>query len=84
MRITLSPQLGIPLEAIIDLQYLALGKAWVDLLAAGGPSRDPIQRHEVYYDDDLEQQPVGRVDLFLSDFLGLAGLLAAYCRPLTA
>ena len=65
---------------ILDLQYPGMKKAWVSLLAAD----DWIQRHEVYHDDNLDQQPVGQVDLYLSDFIGFASLPPAYCRPSTA
>jgi hypothetical protein len=43
-----------------------------------------IQHHELYHDDNLDQQPVGQVDLFLSDFIGSTNLPPAYCRPSTA
>ncbi|KAL2129246.1 hypothetical protein VTI74DRAFT_8015 [Chaetomium olivicolor] len=59
-------------------------KAWVSLLAAEDSSSRWIQYHEVYHDDSLEQQPAGQVDIYLSDFVGRAGVPAAYCRPSTA
>lgn len=52
-------------------------KAWVSLLTADGWLPD----HEVYHDDNLDQQPRGKIDLYLSDFVGSAGLPPAYCRP---
>ncbi|KAK4095954.1 hypothetical protein N658DRAFT_511624 [Parathielavia hyrcaniae] len=64
---------------ILDLQYPDMKKAWVSLLAADGW----LPRHELYHDDNLDQQPVGQIDLYLSDFVGSAGLPPAYCRPST-
>ncbi|KAK4102527.1 hypothetical protein N658DRAFT_495234 [Parathielavia hyrcaniae] len=55
-------------------------KAWVSLLAADGW----LPHHELYYDDNLDQQPVGQIDLYLSDFVSSARLPPAYCRPSTA
>jgi hypothetical protein len=65
---------------ILDLQYRGMKKAWVSLLAADGWA----QHHELYHDDNLDQQPVGQIDLYLSDLVGFAGLPAAYCRPSAA
>ena len=65
---------------ILDLQYPGMRKAWVSLLTADGWLPD----HELYYDDNLDQQPGSKVDLYLSDFVGSAGLPPAYCRPSTA
>ena len=59
-------------------------KAWVSLLVEDDSSAHWIQHHEVYYDESLDQQPVGQVDLYLSDFVGYDGLRAFYCRPSTA
>ncbi|KAK4151891.1 hypothetical protein C8A00DRAFT_35461 [Chaetomidium leptoderma] len=59
-------------------------KAWVSLLAADDSSRHWVQHSHIFYDDDLDQQPNGQVGLYVSDFLGLTGLLAAFRRPLTA
>ncbi|KAK4098442.1 hypothetical protein N658DRAFT_518049 [Parathielavia hyrcaniae] len=69
---------------ILDLQYPGMKKAWVSLLAADDSPSHWILHHELYHDDDLDQQPVGQVDLYLSDFVGLAGLSVDYCRPSTA
>jgi hypothetical protein len=69
---------------ILDLQYPGIKKAWVSLLVEGDSSSDWIQHHELYHDDDLDQQPIGQVDLYLSDFIGLAGSPPAYCRPSAA
>ncbi|EAQ89067.1 predicted protein [Chaetomium globosum CBS 148.51] len=65
---------------------------WVDgkLLKQADVSFGPVGslpalacEHDLYY-HDLDQQPGGQVDLYLSDFLGSAGLPPAYCRPSTA
>ncbi|KAK0721201.1 hypothetical protein B0T21DRAFT_316828 [Apiosordaria backusii] len=68
---------------ILDLQYPHMKKAWVSLLVAGSPSSGWVQHSELYHDDDLVQQPVGQVDLYLSDFVSLAGVPTAFCRPST-
>ncbi|KAK4151054.1 hypothetical protein C8A00DRAFT_45679 [Chaetomidium leptoderma] len=68
---------------ILHLQYPSMKKAWVSLLAADGSSRDQDLHFGLYHDDDLDQQPVGQVELYLSDFLGLAVLPAYLCRPST-
>ncbi|EAQ85494.1 predicted protein [Chaetomium globosum CBS 148.51] len=60
---------------ILDLQY----PRYEEGLADGWPLQ-----HDLYHDDDLDQQPDGQVDLYLSDFVGSAGLPPAYCRPSTA
>ncbi|GAB1319537.1 hypothetical protein MFIFM68171_09747 [Madurella fahalii] len=69
---------------ILDLQYPSMQKASVSLLAADDSSSHWIQHHELYHDDHLDQQPAEQVDLYLSDFVGLAGLPETYCRPSTA
>ena len=73
---------------IIDLQYPSTKKAWVGLRAADGPSRPSswAQPTELFFDDELVvgQQPVGQINLYLSDFVGLAGVPTGFCRPSTA
>jgi hypothetical protein len=69
---------------ILDLRYPHPTQAWVSLLAANGPPDHLIQDHVLYFDDNLDQQPVGQVDLYFSDFVGFAGLPADYCRPTAA
>jgi hypothetical protein len=59
-------------------------KAWVSLRVKDDPLSHWTQHHELFYDDALDQQPVGQVDLYLSDFVGRAGVPAAHCRPSTA
>lgn len=67
---------------ILDLQYKGTKKAWVSLLvAAENSSSRWVQHSQLFHDDHLDQQPDGQVDLYLSDFLGPAGLPAAICRP---
>lgn len=69
---------------ILDLQYPGMKRAWVSLLVGDGSSGYWIRHHELYHDDNLDQQPAGQVDLYLSDFVSFAGLPAPYCRPSTA
>jgi hypothetical protein len=52
----------------------------VSLLVADGW----LPHHKFCHDDNPDQQPVGQVDLYLSDFVRSAGLPPAYCRPSTA
>ncbi|EAQ85237.1 predicted protein [Chaetomium globosum CBS 148.51] len=78
--------LASPIQAvlILKLQYPGLQKAWVSLRVADNSSGYWSQYHQVYYDDGLDQQPVGQVDLYLSHFVGGTGLPALYCRPSVA
>jgi hypothetical protein len=71
---------------VLDLEYPEPKKAWVSLLVADGSSSSWAKVHELFYDDALElnRQPAGQIDLYLSDFLGFSGLPAAACRPSTA
>ncbi|KAK3309443.1 uncharacterized protein B0T15DRAFT_545205 [Chaetomium strumarium] len=69
---------------ILDLQRPGIKKAWVSLLVVDDSSSHWIRQHELFHDDNLDQQPVGHIDLYLSDFVGIAGLPAIYCRPSTA
>jgi hypothetical protein len=69
---------------ILDLQYPGLKKAWVSLRVEDDPSSHWIQHHELFHDDALDQQPVGQIDLYLSDLVGFGGLPAASCRPSAA
>lgn len=66
---------------ILDLDYPDIKKAWVSLRVAGNPSAYWVQRCELFYDDDLVQQPRGQVNLYLSDFVGEVGLPTDLCRP---
>lgn len=66
---------------VLDLQYPGIKKAQVGLRVAGNCSNYWIQRHELFYDDDIVQQPRGQVDLYLSDFVGELGLPRDLCRP---
>lgn len=75
---------------IIDLGYPDPKKAWVSLLVADdSPDHSSgrwVQHSELFFDEDIDQQPVGQIDFYLSDFLGLkaASLPAALCRPSNA
>ncbi|KAK3300414.1 uncharacterized protein B0H64DRAFT_369672 [Chaetomium fimeti] len=66
---------------ILDLQYPDMKKGWVSLRVADDSSSYWAKQSELFYDEDLAQQPVGQVGLYLSDFLGPAGLRPAFCRP---
>ncbi len=66
---------------VVDLQYEGMTKAWISLLAADDSSSRWVEHSQLFHDDMLDQQPDGQVDLYLSDFLGSAGLAAAFCRP---
>ncbi|KAK3293638.1 uncharacterized protein B0H64DRAFT_434780 [Chaetomium fimeti] len=67
---------------ILDLQYPDAAEGCVGLLVADDSgSSDWIQRSQVFYDETFTEQPNGRVDLYISDFRGCAGLPAALCRP---
>jgi hypothetical protein len=69
---------------VVDLQFPDMKKAWISVLVADGSSSRWLQRSKLFHDDDIVQQPVGQVDLYLSDFVGLDGVPADYCRPSTA
>ena len=80
------------LAIILDAEYEGLSRARVNLLAANGDdgngdiSADGFRwekRGETFHsDDDTEEQHIGgQIGFYLSDFLGPAGLPAAYCRP---
>ncbi|KAH6848104.1 hypothetical protein B0I37DRAFT_446234 [Chaetomium sp. MPI-CAGE-AT-0009] len=68
---------------ILDLQYPDLAGASVSLLVADESGYSNwVQNSQLFYDDDLAQQPNGQLDLYISDFRGYTGLPAALCRPL--
>jgi len=80
------------LAIVLDAEYEGLGKARVSLVAADGNGDNGDtgangfhweKRGEVFHsDDDTEEQHIsGELGFYLSDFLGTAGLPAAYCRP---
>ncbi|KAH6640621.1 hypothetical protein F5144DRAFT_609588 [Chaetomium tenue] len=69
---------------IIDLEYPDLTKAWFSLLVSNGRPDHWVCNNILYHDDNLDQQPAGQVGLYLSDFVGFAGLPASYCRPSAA
>jgi hypothetical protein len=77
------------LAIILDAEYEGLGKARVSLVAADGNDDNGDisangfhweKRGEVFHsDDDTEDQHIsGEIGFYLSDFLGTAGLPAAY------
>ena len=43
-----------------------------------------IQRGQTFYDQQLDNQPAGQVDLYVSDFLRGRPLPTAFSRPLAA
>jgi hypothetical protein len=75
----------IRVAVIVDLEYPDMKKGWISLLAAddSDSARHWVQHSELFHDDDLAQ-PVGQVEFYLSDFVGLAGVPAAFCRPSAA
>jgi hypothetical protein len=69
---------------ILDLQYKGMKQAWVSLLVADDSSARWVQHSQLFHDDNLDQQPDGHIGLYISDFLGSAGLPVVFCRPSTA
>jgi len=70
---------------VLDAQYPKANKAKVALLVADGTTAGTWVRYfETIYDDNLVEQPEGDVGLYISDFLGPAGLPTAFCRPSAA
>jgi len=69
---------------IVDMQYPTVTKATISLFVADGPEGYWLQRRVIFYDDALEEQPIGQLGLYISDFLGVQGLPTAYCRPSAA
>ena len=66
------------------MQYPNATWAKVSLFVADGTKGRWVQRSEVFCDDALEKQPIGRVGFYISDFLSPQGLPAALCRPSAA
>lgn len=70
---------------IIDAQYPKATRAKFALRVADGTTTGAwIRYFEPIYDDDLVKQPEGDVGLYISDFLGPAGLPTTFCRPSAA
>jgi hypothetical protein len=70
---------------ILDVQYPKANRAKVALRVADGTTTGTWVRYfDTIYDDNLTEQPEGEVGLYLSDFIGPAGLPAAFCRPSAA
>jgi hypothetical protein len=63
------------------MHYPTATRAKVSLFTADGTKGHWVQRSEIFYDDALEEQPIGQVGFYISDFLGGQGLPAALCRP---
>ncbi|KAK3363163.1 hypothetical protein B0T25DRAFT_491617 [Lasiosphaeria hispida] len=70
---------------VLDVQYPRANRAKVALRVADGTTAGTwVRNFETIYDDDLVKQPEGEVGLYISDFLGPAGLPTAFCRPSAA
>ncbi|GAB1312066.1 hypothetical protein MFIFM68171_02276 [Madurella fahalii] len=71
---------------VLDAQYPNATRAKVALLVVDGATTTGTwaQYFETIYDDKLAKQPDGQLGLYISDFLGPAGLPRAFCRPSTA
>lgn len=69
---------------ILDLQYGGIKKVWVSLRVEDQPSSHWIHNHELVHDDALkQQQPIGQVEMYLSDFVSFTGLPVTSYRPST-
>lgn len=68
----------------LDALYPTGEKVTVALRVADGADSTWVHYFEPIYDDSLVEQPNGQVGLYVSDFLGSAGLPMALCRPLAA
>ncbi|EAQ89047.1 predicted protein [Chaetomium globosum CBS 148.51] len=54
-------------------------RASVSLLVADASASRWVHYFDPFYDDDLVEQPVGQVNLYLSDFIDFTGLPAESC-----
>lgn len=80
---------GIQAALILKIEYPQPNKAEVGLFVSdtsigNGSSGVWVLRSHTIYDSSLNEQPVGQVELYLSDFLGYDGLPAAFQRPTAA
>lgn len=71
---------------VLNLNYPGADKAEVGLFVADTSSDEGslgrwVLRSSTVHDDNLDEQPAGQVHLYLSDFLGRAGLPTASTRP---
>jgi hypothetical protein len=66
------------------MQYPTATRGTVSLLTADGTKGHWVQRSEVFHDDTSEEQPIGQLGFYISDFLGPQGLPTAFCRPSAA
>ncbi len=70
---------------IIDIHYPKAIWAKVSLLVADGSLGRWAQRGGIFYSDSFDEQPVGQVGLYISDFLrGDDNLPTAFRRPSAA
>jgi len=74
---------------VLDAQYPKANRAKVALRVTDGTTADTtagtwVRYFETIYDDDLVEQPEGEIGLYVSDFVGPAGLPTALCRPSAA
>lgn len=64
---------------LFDLDYPEMKRASVSLLVADASASRWVHYFDPFYDDDLVEQPVGQVNLYLSDFIDFTGLPAESC-----
>ncbi|KAK5651233.1 hypothetical protein OQA88_12697 [Cercophora sp. LCS_1] len=70
---------------VLDAQYPKANRAKIALRVADGTTAGTwVQYFETICDDSLVEQPEGEVGLYISDFIGPAGLPTAFCRPSAA
>ncbi|KAH6628189.1 hypothetical protein F5144DRAFT_492561 [Chaetomium tenue] len=78
---------GGKIEAAVALngQYPSGRSAQVALRVVDGATTGTwVQYFDTVYDEDCATQPDGQLGLYISDFLGPAGLPVNFCRPSTA
>ncbi|KAK3363824.1 hypothetical protein B0T25DRAFT_442771 [Lasiosphaeria hispida] len=70
----------------LDTQYPKATWAKVALRVVDGATTTGtwVQDFETLYDDKLVEQSDGQLGLYISEFLGPAGLMPAFCRPSTS
>jgi hypothetical protein len=70
---------------VLDVQYPKANRAKIALRVADGTVAGTwVLYFKTLYDDNLVEQPEGEVGLYISDFIGPAGLPTAFCRPSAA
>jgi hypothetical protein len=65
---------------VFDLEYPQMTKGWVGLLVAVNGSVYWEKDFELFFDESRKEHPRGKIDLYISDFIGSGGLPAAFCR----